>query len=227
MKPFRSLTLPLYQKLSAILLGLSLAVFILWVTRPIIVPLLFALLLALLLNPISSFLIRKKVPKLLSIGLVVLFAVAVIAAIGYFIVTQASHLSETLPQLEQKLTEFGKQAQRWAQEAFGMRNSEVKDAVEKIKDSGMEKGGSAVGTTLATVGTVFAFFFLLPVFTFLLLMYKGLLITFVGKLFSAEDQGTVNEVFTETKTVVQSYLVGLLIEAAIVATLNWVGLMAG
>lgn len=226
MKPFRSITLPLYQKLSAILLGLSLAVFILWVTRPIIVPLLFALLLALLLNPISSFLIRKKVPKLLSIGLVVLLAVAVIAAIGYFIVTQAAHLSETLPQLEEKLTEFGKQAQRWAQDAFGMRNSEVKDAVEKIKDSGMEKGGSAVGTTLATVGTVFAFFFLLPVFTFLLLMYKGLLITFIGKLFSADDQGTVKEVFSETKTVVQSYLVGLLIEAAIVATLNWVGLIA-
>ena len=82
-----------------------------------------------------------------------------------------------------------------------------------------------VGSTLTTVGTLFAFLFLLPVFTFLLLLYKRLLITFIRKLFPAKDHAVVQDVLTQTKGMVQSYLVGLLLEAGIVTVLNWVGLM--
>lgn len=221
----RKIIQPHYQKLSIIVLGLVGLFYALTYAEPIIVPILFALLLSMLLNPVVNFMTRMRFPRVLAIALAVLLAMFALAGLGYFIVTQAAHFSETMPQLKEKLNTLMNEGQRWAQEAFNMRRSEVKDAVEKVKDEGMAKGGSFVGQTLTTVGTLFAFFFLLPVFTFLLLLYKRLLLTFVSKLFPAEEQPAVADVLGQTKGVVQSYLMGLIMEAGIVTVLNWVGLM--
>jgi predicted PurR-regulated permease PerM len=220
----RRIIQPQYQKLSLILLGLIALFYALSTAKSILVPLLFALLLAMLLNPMVNFL-SKGVPRVLAITAAVLVAMLALFGLSYFIVTQAAHFSETLPELEEKLTAVGADAGRWAQEAFNMRRSEVNDAVEKVKDEGMAQGGSFVGQTLTTVGTLFAFFFLLPVFTFLLLLYKRLLITFIAKLFPTQNHEVLGDVLTQTKGVVQSYLVGLMLEAGIVTVLNWVGLM--
>ena len=216
---------PHYQKLSIIVLGLVGLFYGLTFAEPIVVPLLFALLLAMLLNPAVNGMVRWRIPRVLAIAISVLLAMAALAGLAYFIFTQAAHFRETLPQLKEKLDVLGKEAQHWAQGALNMERREMSDAIEKVKDEGMAKGGAMVGKTLTTVGTLFAFFFLLPVFTFLLLLYKRLLITFICKLFPAEDQNTVNDVLGQTKGVVQSYLVGLLFEAGIVTVLNWVGLM--
>ena len=221
----RKVIQPQYQKLSIIMLGLVALFYALSFAEPVLVPLLFALLLAMLLNPFVNRLTRWRVPRILAITIAVLFAMMALIGLAYFIGTQAAHFSETLPQLKSKLDALGKDAQRWVQDTFNMRRSEVSDAIEKVKDEGMAKGGTMVGKTLTTVGTLFAFFFLLPVFTFLLLLYKKLLITFICKLFPAEDQPALGDVLDQTKGVVQSYLVGLIFEAGIVTALNWVGLM--
>ncbi len=221
----RTIIQPLYQKLSLIVLGLVGLFYALSYAKPVAVPLLFALLLAMLLNPVVKRLMRWRLPHILAITLAVLFAMAALVGLAYFIATQAAHFSETMPQLKEKWEGFGKETQRWAQETFHLRRSEVSDAMEKVKDEGMAKGGSLVGKTLTTVGTLFAFLFLLPVFTFLLLLYKTLLVTFICKLFRPADQPALHDVLGQTKGVVQSYLVGLLFEAGIVTILNWVGLM--
>ena len=221
----RKVIQPQYQKLSIILLGLIGLFYALTFAEPILVPLLFALLLAMLLNPFVNRLARWRVPRILAITLAVLLAMLALIGLAYFIGSQAAHFSETLPQLRVKLDALGKEGQRWVQDTFNMRRAEVSDAIEKVKDEGMAKGGMMVGRTLTTVGTLFAFFFLLPVFTFLLLLYKKLLITFIGKLFPPEDKPALDDVLGQTKGVVQSYLVGLIFEAGIVTVLNWVGLM--
>jgi len=222
--PERRIIQPSYQKLSLILLGLIGLFFALSVAKSILVPMLFALLLALLLNPMVNAL-SKRIPRVLAISIAVLFAMLALGGLGYFIATQAANFSETLPELKEKLDGLGKEASRWAQDAFNMRRGEVTEAMEKVKDEGMAKSGSLVGQTLTTVGTMFAFFFLLPVFTFLFLLYKRLLITFITKLFPPKNHEVLGDVLSQTKGVVQSYLVGLMFEAGIVTVLNWVGLM--
>lgn len=215
---------PVYQKLSLVTLGGVALFYALSAGASIIVPLLFALLLAMLLDPLVVKLVRIGIPRIIAIGLVVLFTMGLLAGLGYFIVTQAKHLSDSLPDMETKLDSFYNDGQRWVAKSFDMRSSEVDKAVEKVKNQGMEKSGNMVGQTLTTVGTLFAFFFLLPVFTFLIMLYKKLLVGFVERLFSNGDRPVVRDVLNNTRTVVQSYLVGLLFEMAIVASLNWLGL---
>ena len=219
----RRIIQPQYQKLSVIILGLVALFYALSMAKSIVVPMLMALLLAMLLNPGVNFL-SKGIPRVLAITVAVMVAMLALIGLSYFIVSQVSHFSETLPELKEKLNGLGKDAGRWAQDTFNMKRGEVNDAVEKVKDESLAKGGALVGQTLTTVGTLFAFFFLLPVFTFLLLLYKRLLITFISKLFPKQNHEVLDDVFAQTKGVVQSYLRGLMLEAGIVTVLNWVGL---
>jgi len=216
---------PLYQRISLIMLGLVALFFTLYVAQPIVVPLLFALLLAILLDPVVKFLARKGFPRILGISVSVVIAMAALLGLGYFIGTQAMHFSETMPELKQKLLEMGDQVQGWLQDTAHVNASEVDDAVDKVKEEGMQKGGAMVGKTLATVGTLFGFIFLLPVFTFLILLYKELFLTFLNKLFPRRDHDALDDVLGQMKGVVQSYLTGLVFEAVIVVVLSWLALI--
>ena len=69
------------------------------------------------------------------------------------------------------------------------------------------------------------YFFLLPVYTFLLLFYKTLILNFFYEVFAERNSKEVGEVLSATKKSIQSYVVGLLLEALIVAILNTIALL--
>lgn len=54
----------------------------------------------------------------------------------------------------------------------------------------------------------------------MLLFYHPLLIEFIRRLFTIDYQEVVNKIITEIKTVIQRYLIGLLVEIVLVAILN-------
>lgn len=215
---------PLYQRLSLVILGLSVLTCALWLTQSLVVPLLFSLLLAILLDRLVKLFCRWGMNRILSITLAVTISMLMLAGLGYFIGTQAAHFSEAVPQLKEKVVHTGDDLENWARRTAKLQPKQIHDAVDKVKQNGMEKGGMLVGKTLATVGTVFAFLFLLPVFTFLILYYKELFHKFLVKLFAKGGKDRLEEVLGQTKSVVQSFLVGRMIETLILAAMNWVGL---
>jgi len=75
------------------------------------------------------------------------------------------------------------------------------------------------------MGGVLATAFLTPVYVFMLLLYKPHLVEFTHRAFGVANDNKVSEILTETKVIVQSYLVGLFIEFVILAVLNAVGLL--
>ncbi|HEX8356313.1 MAG TPA: AI-2E family transporter, partial [Segetibacter sp.] len=81
--------------------------------------------------------------------------------------------------------------------------------------------GKTLGGALGTLSVVF----LLPVYIFLFLFYKALILNFLYEVFAEENTKQVAEILTQTKTAIQSYMVGLLLEALIVAVLNSTALL--
>jgi predicted PurR-regulated permease PerM len=75
------------------------------------------------------------------------------------------------------------------------------------------------------VGGMLAFLFLIPVYVFMILFYQPLLIEFFHKLFGKNNRDKVSEIIYQIKTLIQSYLIGLLIEVGIIAFLYTVGLL--
>jgi predicted PurR-regulated permease PerM len=81
--------------------------------------------------------------------------------------------------------------------------------------------GSTLSTALGTIGIIL----LLPVYIFLLLFYKTLILNFLYEVFAEENSRQMEAILNETKSAIQSYMVGLLLEALIVAILNSIALL--
>lgn len=217
--------LPLYHKLSIIIIGLFVFFYILFLGQSIFIPLSFACILAILLNPLVNFLIRKKLNRIIAIALAILIMIIVVLGILYFIGSQASMLGESLPQLELKFKELAQKGLSWFTHTFNIATPKVNNWLEEQKTSGIKEASGMIGSTLGTVSGVFVILLLLPVYIFLFLFYKPLLLQFLAKLFDSNQHKVVADVLNQIKGLIQNYIVGLLIEMAIVATLNSAALL--
>lgn len=215
---------PFYVKFSLTLVGIVALFFILYIGQPILLPLVFATLIAMLLNPLVNILHRKGLNRVVAILLVLLLALAVIVAVVFFVVSQVSTFADMVPLLKAKMHALVDSAVAWLSERFNVDDTKMNEWLAKARSAGVNSGMTVVSQTIGVVSGVLVAVVLLPVYTFLVLFYKPLLLDFIARLFNADKHVTVSEVLVETKTLVQKYLQGLLIEAAIVATLNTVGL---
>ncbi|PWS28716.1 AI-2E family transporter [Pedobacter yonginense] len=211
---------PFYIKAPVILLGLVISVFMLSVLRDILVPLAFAALIAILLNPLSNRL-ERKLPKIVSIILSMLIAILVVMGLMYFLSSQIAHFFDNVEAMKQKFSELLQIIQQWLEKTFGISS---KKQVQMLNDAA--NGSKAmIGQTLNGVLGILSVIFLIPVYTFLIMLYKTLILNFLYEVFSEENQKKVGEILSETKAAIQSYIVGLLIETSIVAVLNSAALL--
>jgi len=212
---------PFYLRSTVILFGLILFTYALANLRGILIPLSFALFLAMLLNPLNNRLQQWKIPKVLSIILSLVIAIVLIAAVWYFLATQMMHFTDQFPLLQKKSAELLSRLQQLLTEKFDIplqkQNQLIKEAEAGIKP--------LIGQTLGTVAGTMTMIFLLPVYTFLFLYYKTLILNFIYEIFAEENAKEVSTVLKQVKGAIQSYMFGLLIEGLIVATLNSIALL--
>jgi predicted PurR-regulated permease PerM len=221
----RYINLPVYSKFSLIVMGILAFFYILYVGADILVPLVFSFIFAILLNPVVNFFCGKGLNRVLAIFVTLFLSFTLILGILYFIGMQLSLFTESLPQFKEHFTKLLDDTILWISEKFHIAKSGIDGWVEKIKKDGMNNGPSMIGQTLGTVSGVLAVVLLLPVYMFTILYYKPLLLEFVAEMFDKKKHPLIAEVLTETKALIQSYLVGLLIEMLLVAAMNSVGLL--
>ena len=220
-----SVKLPVYLKIAQILMGIAILFFILYVGQDIIIPLVFAIMIAILLNPVILFLCRVKIPRVIAIILSLVVTMLLIAAIFYFFVTQISLFSNSFPLFKQKFLSLFNDTERWISKTFNVSKWKVDAWVTKTKQESMENGTVVITSTVSTLSGMLMTFIVMPVYVFMIIFYKPLLLEFFARLFPKNVHGTVVEVLTETKGLIQSYLFGLLVEAVLVAILNSIGLL--
>ena len=212
---------PFYIKSTTILFGLILLCYIMINLQDILVPLAFAIIISILLNPLFSRLVKARIPRMLSIVITLLFAIIIISGIFYLLSSQIANFGETLPALQKKFSQLLIQLQQWLQSSFGLT---IKKQVEILNDA-LNSSKAFVGQTLGTALGILGIVFLLPVYIFLLLFYKTLIVNFLYEIFAEENSKNVGAILSQTKSAVQSYMVGLLLEAIVVAILNSTALL--
>ena len=102
---------PFYLKSTVILFGLTLFVYAVSHLREILLPIAFALMLSILLNPLCNWFVKKKIPHVLAITFTLLVAIFIIAGITYFISFQIGSFCSELPLLKKKYIELFAQLQ--------------------------------------------------------------------------------------------------------------------
>ena len=212
---------PFYLRSTVILFGLILLTYALSILREILVPLSFALFLAILLNPLNDRFLQWKIPKVLSIVLSLVIAVIVIAGVWYFLATQVMHFTDQFPLLQKKSVELLSKLQQVLAEKFDVPLQKQQQLINEAK-AGIKP---LIGQTLGTVVGTMTVIFLLPVYTFLFLYYKTLILNFIYEIFAEENAKEVSTVLVQVKGAIQSYMFGLLMEALVVAALNTAALL--
>lgn len=217
--------IPVYVKAVLFFIGIFALVTILYIAQSIIVPLVFAFIIAIVLHPVVGFFVRYRINRVFAIVITLLLASIIMVASGGFLIFKISQFSDSWPILVDKFTGILNQSVTWASTYFDIYPQKIYAWIETSKHELTNISSLAIGKTLVTVGSGLFILLLVPVYIFMILYYQPLLIEFVHRLFSQSHQSKVSEIIKQTKTLIQRYLIGLVIEAILVATLNAAALL--
>jgi predicted PurR-regulated permease PerM len=212
---------PFYIKSTVILFGLTLFVYALFHLGEIFIPIAFALMVAILLNPLTILLQKWHFPRVLAIIVAILVAILFVAGLAYLLYVEIGSFSDQLPLLKKKFAEILTKIQHTAKQNFGITYKKQDQYLTQAEEGLKPILASTVGTVMGTLSMAI----LLPVYTFLFLYYKALIINFLYELFAEENAQDLSKILTQTRGSIQSYMFGLLLEAVIVATLNSAALL--
>ncbi|WP_109673575.1 AI-2E family transporter [Dyadobacter jejuensis] len=194
-----------------------------YVGQDIIVPLALAFLLAVLLRPVEAFFIRLGLPKVLAISLAVFLAALLLAGLIFLLSIQIADFSNQWPKLKKNINEAYNDGRRWVRREYRLSFWQQDQYIKKAQTQTIEnlQKSEALGSITGSLSTLV----LLPIYVFLMLYYRSMFIRFSIVLFTDKHKCKVLEILGQIKTIVQSYMVGLLLETAAVATLNSIGLL--
>lgn len=207
---------PFYIKFTVILLGLTLLVIALSYLKEIFIPVTFSVLIAILLNPVVTLLEKHKVNHVLAICIALLAAFLVIAGVMYFLSSQIINFGDELPVFKQKLAKMFVDLQTWAQNDMGVPIARQNQWLQEAQDGLKPVLTHSLGTALGSLSLAL----LVPVYVFLFLYYKALMVDFLHNVFKSTDNTEIDVMLKSSKGAVQQYMVGLLLEALIVAVMN-------
>ena len=212
--------LPFYARLALVLLSIVLILFLMQEAKSIIIPLFFSLLIAFMLLPVTKWLERRRLPRGVSAVVSILMFIVLVAGLFSFLAQQISDFSKDIPQLGTRVQLWTTELQAWVSRKYHVDYSHQMEYLNRAGAGIASYASTAAQTFLFALSgfviwTIFVF-----IFTFFILTHRALLRKFLICLFSERFHPRVNEVLQETKLLANGYIMGLLLEMAIVAVLN-------
>jgi predicted PurR-regulated permease PerM len=228
--PAKKLIAPFYERLALTLIGFLALGYLIIVGKDILDPLIFGFIFAILLLPVSNFLEKKlRLPRSMSSLVSILLMVALVGSILYLVGSQISNLANDWPMLKNQVIQSLHDLQEWIQSAIHINASSqlkyVNDASKKI----MASGTDVVGTTFGAISSLMIFYVFILIFTFFILLYRRLLLRFIIWVFRDENSHVVMDIVENIQSILRQYILGLLLEMAIVASVAitifwWIGI---
>jgi len=216
---------PFYIRLAFSLISLISITYIFFIGKGVIIPVLMSFMFAVLLLPIVHFLSDKvKIPHVLSVSLTVLFFVLVIIAILAFISYQVSDIASDFARIKKNINLFIGDIQNFIRTYFHVSVWEQKKYIANVTQDSVKKGTETIGTTLISVSDTIVDMTLIPIYTFLILLYRTHFILFFAKLVKKQHHQKLQEILSQIKVAINSYIVGLIIEMVVVSVLTSIGL---
>ncbi len=209
---------PFYTKLAMILICLFGLGFIFILGKKILSPLLFSFLFAIVLLPVAGFFeTRLKLPRSASSGLSVVLLLLFISLILYFVGSQISELAKDWPMFKESFSDTIDQIQNWVTQKFHIDVNKQMTYVHNETQRMLAESAGVIGATVISLSSVLLFLVFVMIDTFFLLFYRRLIIKFLVAVFAEENSVTVYDIVAQVEYIIRKYILGLLLEMAIVA----------
>lgn len=221
----REIELPAYAKLICVLLSLVVIVYGLHVLQGLLIPLVFAILFAVLLFPLANRLEKWRVPRVLAIVLCLVLTLGVLTALFWGISVQISSFSEVIPKFVEKGTAYINSLRTFADEKLNIDRQRQVSEIQKYLNQALAEGGTILTTTLLATTSIITNLFLILLFAFFFLLYRDFFRSFFYKVFEDTRRSKIDDVLSRIYEVVKDYLAGLVLVILIIGTLMTVGLL--
>ncbi len=210
--------LPFYARLALTLLAVVLIFLILRAASSLFIPLVFALLISILLFPLTKFFETKvhmgrASAAVLSVSLFVL----VMMGFVYFLTVQIIGFSSDFPLLKKRFQKMFDNLQNWMSYKFHITGNQQAEYMNKSVNSMLESAAHSVSNVFLSITGVLLLIVFVVIFTFFMLYHRKLLMRFVLHLFSVPNRSKVSEVVHETKTMINAYVLGLVTEMVFIS----------
>lgn len=203
---------------------LILTVVVLYFGRPIVVPFVFAALLAMLMKPLANRMERHGVKRVYTtIISVFIILLALLCFVGV-IAGQVVSFSKNLEKIETKAQNLRKQAQSYIENQYSIPAQRQEKIIKEQAKQTASSGASVIGKIFAGLTSLVAGIVLTLVYTFLLLFNRERFRKFLVMLYADKDHEAVAEVIRQISNVSQKYLTGRALSILIIAGLYAVGL---
>jgi len=212
--------LPFTARLTFTLFSIILIIYIAHVGSGIIVPLMFAMLIAIMLLPVVHQLEKWRLPRGMAAIIAVLLFIIAILLVMLLLAKQMEAFISDFPQLEQKLTLVIDSTQDWINTRFHINSSTQTSYVEKAMMGTLGTATSFISQTFLSLSSLLVFVVFVFLYAFFILFYRRLLVSFLIKIFQEQHREKLLTVIASTRTIIKSYVGGLMIEMVIVAVLN-------
>ncbi|MGF6848062.1 putative PurR-regulated permease PerM [Chitinophaga sp. W3I9] len=212
--------LPFTARLTFTLFSIILIIYIAHVGSGIIVPLMFAMLIAIMLLPVVHQLEKWRLPRGMAAIIAVLLFIIAILLIMLLLAKQMEAFISDFPQLEQKLMLVIDSTQDWINTKFHINSSTQMSYVEKAMMGTLGTATSFISQTFLSLSSLLVFVVFVFLYAFFILFYRRLLVSFLIKIFQEQHREKLLTVIASTRTIIKSYVGGLMIEMVIVAVLN-------
>ena len=180
--------------------------FVLHQLQSIFKPLLIAVFLSFIFEPMVGILTKIKIPKFLAFIISLIFIFAIIDLLGMVIYASIASFTEEFPKYQDKFNAF-------YQNILGILkipHEEVANYVEQIKWTELWQKASITSVLGSTVGTFINFLtnlFLILLFTVYIVLGRGHFVSKIKKAFDKDRSEKVHSIFMNIHTGMQKYLV--------------------
>lgn len=186
--------------------------------KTILVPLVFALLFAVLLLPMAAFFEKKlRMPRSLASILSVVLLLASIGGLLYVVGTQITNLADDWPAFKTQALTAVNNLQHWVSAKFHIKIKQQNSYVDTAASRLLETASSFLGTALVSLSSFLLFVVFTMIYTFFLLHYRRLLIKFLVAVFREENAVVVYDIIAHIQSRIRQYILGLVKEMVIVA----------
>lgn len=211
--------LPFYIKLACVLFSLFAIGYLVILGKEVLSPLIFSCLFSILLLPLAMFLENKlRLPRSAASMVSVLLLLAIIGFVLYIIGSQISDLSKDWPQFQAQITKSMYDFRGWVSDNFHITRRKQLTVINSAASKVASPDAAVVGSTLLSLSSILLFLVFTFIYTFLFLLYRRLIMKFMVSVFLDENKTLVHEILEQVQFIIRKYIIGLLIEMAIVAT---------
>jgi predicted PurR-regulated permease PerM len=213
------------SRINQYLLLAILTTIVLFYGKVVLVPVLFAALLAMLMAPVCRWLDSKGLSRPLSTAVCILILLVSLLAVLGVVAAEISTFVGESEAIEKKANELLANLQGFIEETFGVAPEKQMTVVkEQVKNMG-KSAGSFAGAFIGGITGTIAGLLITLVFTFLFLFNKERYESFFLKLYKDEEPAKVKTIVNKITTVAQKYLTGRVMSILTLATLYSIGLL--